>query len=373
MKLVLTSSLILIFCFSGKSQNLVPNGSFEEMRNCPIGFNQQQLTSIVSWGQVKDGTPDYFNACSSKMGVPENLFGTQEAQEGVAYAGLVTYSGNKRDYREYLQAKLSAPLTSGSLYCIEVYVAPGAKSEFVTDGFGVSLTPKASDDLGVLASSVVLNNPRLNFVDRYNEWVLLSTVFEAKGGENYITIGNFKKDREFSVLKRNTDQNQRSGNNWAYIFVDNVQLTQVKTKEECSCTAELIAKQVHDPPLQLSELKEIELRNVLFDFDESVLTAIAVKDLEYVADLLRRNKTYFIEVAGHTDIVGREGYNLDLSRKRAENVLVFLEKKGVAGKRLTIGFFGSEKPVADNETPEGRAQNRRVEFRILEHKYEWAN
>lgn len=361
-----------MFCQTAEAQNLVPNCSFENMRNCPIGFNQQQLTSIEGWGQVKDGTPDYFNACSSKMGVPENLFGTQEAQDGVAYAGLVTYSGNKRDYREFLQTKLTEPLTAGALYCIEVYVAPGAKSEFVTDGLGISLTAKGSDNLSALSAALVLNNPRLNFIDRYGEWVLISAIFEAKGGENYLTIGNFKKDREFSVLKRNTAQNERSGNNWAYIFVDNVSITQVKNKEECSCTAELIAKQVHDPPLQLNELKEIELRNVLFDFDESHLTSMALKDLESVADLLRRNKTYFIEVAGHTDIVGREGYNLDLSRKRAESVLGFLEKKGVAGKRLTIGFFGSEKPVADNETPEGRAQNRRVEFRILEHKYEWA-
>jgi len=353
-------------------QNLVPNSSFEQMRNCPIGFNQQQLTNIESWGQMGPGTPDYFNACSEKMGVPENLFGHQDSQDGVAYAGLVTYSGNKRDYREFLQTKLIEPLGQGGFYCIEVYLAPGAKSEFVTDGFGMSLTPKAAKDLVELEKSLVLSNPRLHFIDRYGEWVLLSTIIEAKGGENYVTIGNFKKDRTFSVLKRNTEQNQRSGNNWAYVFVDNISIRQVKDKNECSCTADLIAKQVHDPPLQLNELKEVELRSVLFDFDQSVLTPEATRDLEQVADILRRNKTYFIEVSGHTDIVGAEGYNLDLSRKRAETVLGFLEKKGVSDKRLTVGYFGSEKPVADNETPEGRAQNRRVEFKILERKYEWA-
>jgi OmpA-OmpF porin, OOP family len=366
---------IFILALAGTAQtwgqNLVPNPDFSEMRSCPMGFNQHRLTHVVSWDQIADGTPDYFNVCSSKMGVPDNLFGHQQAKAGNAYAGVVTYSGNKRDYREYLSAKLTEPLSPGTMYCIEMYVAPAAKSEFITDGIGLALTKKAPTDRGTLDIPVALQNPRLHILDQFGEWVLLSDVFVAEGGESFITIGNFKKDKMFSVLRRNLAKNESAtGNNWSYVFIDAVSIKEIRSKEECSCTVEYIAKHVHDPPLQLSELRELELRNVLFDFDDSELTAQAQTDLNEVANILRRNKTYYIEVSGHTDIIGREGYNLDLSRRRAESVLEFLGKKGISTERLTVGYFGSTMPVAENETAEGRAQNRRVEFKILEKKYE---
>ena len=73
-------------------QELVQNGSFETKSYCPTNFNQQFLNTISGWWQTGDGTPDYFNTCSDKAGVPKNIFGEQLAKEGNAYAGLVTFS-----------------------------------------------------------------------------------------------------------------------------------------------------------------------------------------------------------------------------------------------------------------------------------------
>ena len=75
-------------------------------------------------------------------------------------------------------------------------------------------------------------------------------------------------------------------------------------------------------------------------------------------------------LSGHTDVVGPNGYNLNLSKRRAQRVIDHLTNKGIDPSRLQLNFFGKEQPVANNETDEGRHQNRRVEFQILEKKFE---
>ena len=71
-----------------------------------------------------------------------------------------------------------------------------------------------------------------------------------------------------------------------------------------------------------------------------------------------------IEVEGHTDNVGKAEVNKKLSQKRADAVKDYLIKKGIEADRLSAIGYGSEQPIADNKTKEGRAQNRRVEFKI---------
>jgi OOP family OmpA-OmpF porin len=72
-----------------------------------------------------------------------------------------------------------------------------------------------------------------------------------------------------------------------------------------------------------------------------------------------------IEVEGHTDSRGDDGYNKQLSQRRAEAVVAYLVKQGIDKARLTGRGFGEDRPIADNATEDGRAQNRRVVFAIL--------
>ena len=72
-----------------------------------------------------------------------------------------------------------------------------------------------------------------------------------------------------------------------------------------------------------------------------------------------------IIIAGHTDNVGSAKSNLILSKKRSQAVGVYLEQRGIKSERIIVQYFGEEKPVADNNTKEGRQQNRRVEMTIL--------
>jgi len=80
-----------------------------------------------------------------------------------------------------------------------------------------------------------------------------------------------------------------------------------------------------------------------------------------MAESLREWPEVKLEISGHTDNMGKADYNRDLSRQRAETVRMYMINKGVAEDRLTAVGYGPDKPIADNKTANGRAQNRRVE------------
>jgi outer membrane protein OmpA-like peptidoglycan-associated protein len=105
------------------------------------------------------------------------------------------------------------------------------------------------------------------------------------------------------------------------------------------------------------------LRGVQFEKNSDALTAASHAVLDEVADSLRANADVNVEIAGHTDATGEDAYNLGLSRRRAEAVRAYLVRRGVAAERLAARGYGETQPVADNDTRDGRAQNRRVELR----------
>lgn len=116
-------------------------------------------------------------------------------------------------------------------------------------------------------------------------------------------------------------------------------------------------------PIEKEEV--IVLNNVFFDFDKSDLKAASYPVLDRVIGYLNDGKIDDIEISGHTDSVGPESYNMDLSRRRAQSVVNYLVSKGVSKDKLDTKAFGETKPLMSNDTAENRAKNRRVEFKIL--------
>ena len=103
---------------------------------------------------------------------------------------------------------------------------------------------------------------------------------------------------------------------------------------------------------------------VLFGFDQSDLSTEATASLDKLITVLNTYPDTNIEVQGHTDSKGSVNYNQTLSEKRAGTVLNYLVTKNITGSRMTLKGFGETMPKYDNDTEEGRAQNRRVEFLI---------
>lgn len=119
-----------------------------------------------------------------------------------------------------------------------------------------------------------------------------------------------------------------------------------------------------EPPPAPPMKKTIVLRAVHFDFDKSNIRPDAVPILDEAAEMLSHEGTVAVIVAGHTDSVGTVEYNLGLSKRRANAVAKYLGDHGVKASRIKTEGFGKSKPVASNDTADGRAQNRRVELNI---------
>ena len=107
------------------------------------------------------------------------------------------------------------------------------------------------------------------------------------------------------------------------------------------------------------------LSDVLFEFDSAEIKPEFTAELDEVAEVIKANPGLIIEVQGHTDNVGSPAYNKQLSLRRAKAVVNYLVSKGVDPSRLRAVGYGCSRPIASNDTPEGRAKNRRVQFAVI--------
>lgn len=115
----------------------------------------------------------------------------------------------------------------------------------------------------------------------------------------------------------------------------------------------------------LASQKEITLKNIFFETNKYDLKEKSFIELNKVVDLLIKNPTIKIEISGHTDNVGNAKDNLLLSQNRAKAVYEYLISQKIAKTRLNYKGLGSKKPIADNNTEEGKQKNRRIEIKIL--------
>jgi len=119
-------------------------------------------------------------------------------------------------------------------------------------------------------------------------------------------------------------------------------------------------------------LGPIIIKNIYYPFDKAYLTPESQKTIDTTLfRFLNENPTTIVEVSSHTDSKGSDEYNVKLSQKRAESVVVYLTSKGIQADRLQAKGYGEEQPIAPNEkpdksdNPDGRQMNRRTEFRII--------
>lgn len=110
---------------------------------------------------------------------------------------------------------------------------------------------------------------------------------------------------------------------------------------------------------------KVVLKNIFFDSGKSTLKEESQKELDNLLEILNEVPTLKIEISGHTDNVGSAKFNKSLSEKRAKAVVDYLVSKGISADRLTYVGYGFDQPIATNDTPEGRQQNRRTEFKVL--------
>ena len=150
-----------------------------------------------------------------------------------------------------------------------------------------------------------------------------------------------------------------------------------QVKEVVEETTKEVTEEVKEEVKPEVEVKTVFLRTIFFDFDKYSLTSQSKTTLDNLTDIMRLFPEMHIIAIGHTDAIGNESYNLDLSKKRADSAIGYLKTKGIESGRLQIKALGESEHIAINQNPdgsdnpEGRKFNRRVEFKVI--KPELAN
>ena len=126
--------------------------------------------------------------------------------------------------------------------------------------------------------------------------------------------------------------------------------------------------QASPPPPPEPKIEKIDIpEKVQFEVGKATLKKVSFKVLDHVVRVMNeRLGVRKVQIEGHTDATGDAEMNRGLSQRRAEAVMEYLVKKGIAATRLVAKGFGPDKPIAPNETEVGREANRRVEFSIIE-------
>jgi outer membrane protein OmpA-like peptidoglycan-associated protein len=132
-----------------------------------------------------------------------------------------------------------------------------------------------------------------------------------------------------------------------------------------ACPGTPIGMRVDSRGCAVREAKVV-LRDINFEFGKSRLTGVAQQSLDRIAEGLRGQPSMTLLVEGHTDAIGSDAANRTLSQARAEAVRSYLIQSGIDARRLMARGLGESEPVASNSTESGRAENRRVEFEVLQ-------
>ena len=229
----ITAGIILIATTHTKiyAQNLVPNPSFETYSTCP--FDASQVPFATPWANPSTlSSPDYMNACNSgncasvnQLDVPVNVFGTQTALTGNAYAGLVTYTDPAfllANYREYIQVQLTSALIAGTTYNVQFYAScaegPCDPTGLSSNKLGAYLSVTAPSSTNYLPLPYTPQVFSAGLINSTTTWTLISGTFVAAGGEQYITIGNFSNDATTTVGNGPITAAKYA----AYYFIDDV-------------------------------------------------------------------------------------------------------------------------------------------------------
>jgi outer membrane protein OmpA-like peptidoglycan-associated protein len=379
----LTACLLLLSCFAASAQrNLLVNGDFEDVNTC-TEYNSE--CGVEGWFYLKDVKAQMLSNDSSGI-FGQNSFGIfynwNYYKDFTPLIGALLPCGLQKDKRYTFKGMLSARVG------IQLELKPGIA---VGEKFYVPRRPFVK---GILPDSITLIRPVPN-----SNFFSFEYSFIADGSERYLTFGTYITEDTIAGRKKLT------GVQTVSIIADNFELVPEDKTEVVCADFRLNAQKIYAynsrhkemdyslyakgelaivfdqkdssrfitsldtlPPLPvIIKTDTLQLGDVLFDFNRSELKKRAVTMLNNYFNNKQGNESIdSIVVEGHTDAIGSEASNLQLSLARCGSVKKWLTANAVIVDALIrVKPFGKSRPVASNETAAGRALNRRVELIIF--------
>jgi len=388
--LILILSNSFLFIQSSFSQNLIPNPGFEELFISDEFQWVQPINQFYHWEQ--------------------NSRGMGNSHNGKFFNGICMYNWHPC---EYLSIKLSEPLVKDSSYHLSTWLRIAsfkAKGHQHMYKIGAYFSDKA---INTRRKFVMNNTPQAFFnipdsLDK-SDWNEVEATFTATGNEEYLTIGYFPalyfskeemknyippkdstltalaekskgksrkkkkkkkyKEKDLAEFRRLVNQKVNSersapkpvssfGQFTLRYYFDDFCLAQIQSDGTYSC-------QENSTEFNISDNQTFRLNRVYFETGEATLIDSSFYELDRLSFFLSFKPDIQIKIIGHTDNIGKEKENLKLSEKRAKAVYDYLTAKGLKEERISFEGRGESEPLGNNETPEGRFINRRVEFQII--------
>lgn len=353
--------LITLSCFA---QSLTVNGGFEEENICT-----EYNINCAPAGWIATG----------------NTYANFYKAPGVAHSGwhcVAIEAGNSRIrfMRTYVRTQLICQLRPGKKYNLEFWIR---SKHAILDSIGVFFTPydflfERQTKNTITPQLYVVQSKNFNKAD--TNWQKIDLEYTATGQEVYMTFGNFSK-------KDITGSTGIPLENHFFVFLDDVSLTPADPNEKLcqgwqqskddiysfhprhEWLERYIKTYMNHPPavpvLKITTIYKIDtliLPDLFFEtakYDMSKTNNIL---LDSLCDVLSDKLIDSVVVEGHTDNVGNFDYNQKLSEDRADLIADYLKQHLQPLRKIVSRGWASDKPIADNKTPEGRQRNRRVEI-----------
>jgi OmpA-OmpF porin, OOP family len=352
--------LLLLLPITALSQNMVPNGGFENtVKNPPTQSSSFRHNMFVEdWIPASKSLFGFFHPLSKNLRIKKagencHYCGKFDAKSGIGYAGLTTYlPSHSFHLRSYFQVQLIAPLEKNEIYHFSMWIrTSNYAAKFFTSGIGAYLsdsafyvTPKdLTDHYYINVSPQIFCD---SIISNTAKWEKIESYYVAKGDELYLTIGNFFSDTTIKIKENKKLIPSKIQIDYGYVFLDDIVLEK------------------KNPFSELFTNGNIALQEITFQIGKETIENKSKPYLLLLAKFLIQNPGINIEIIGHTDNIGTSENNINLSKKRTESIKAYLLEKGVKNKLILIGK-GDLEAIADNTTEEGRQKNRRVEFILI--------
>ena len=392
LKIITTVSFAMISILSfgqDEAQNLVPNPSFES-----IGKKPKRLGSIESatgWVSPTGVRADLFvDSKVENVSTPLNIYGKEYAKEGGNYAGIIGYLPKGKSTfksRSYIMTKLEAPMKKGMNYCVKFNISLAEASKYACNNIGAKLSKKpfgtdAKVPIIEDASLLHFSNDHKAFNARF-DWTEICGTVTAKGGEKYITIGNFDKDDDTRKERMKKDPKIKLAQIMAaYYYVDDISVKLLSDEQTCDCQANDGGGVSYSPTIyqrtfniseEMTAAERVELQQVFFAFGKTKLATEGATSLDLVAAEMLADPEMKLQIMGHNnameDSVGMENdYYSDMDNKRIGVVIEYLTKKGIPESRCITSRKGSSIPndeIREEDDEDLRmAKSRRVTFKV---------
>jgi outer membrane protein OmpA-like peptidoglycan-associated protein len=360
--------------------NLVMDASFE-LDDVKLLKTYGQLPLMLkNWGSPNEAKADLFNnmAKATKVAIPKNDLGTEEAFEGSGYAGFRAFTKDPKKTRTYLQAKLAKKLTKDKMYCVKFNVSLSDLSKWGANNIGIYFSDRKIQNA---------NTNALTFIPQITEksnaplvtmsgWETICGTFLSTGKEEYFILGCFGEEDNIKlekVIKPATQEGMISPD--AYYYIDNIEVIEIESVEGCFCgktedrDPDLIYSRSFAKNMDMKPTEVVNATSIWFSYLSVEIPAMFESELQDLAKLMQANPSMKIELTGHSDNdeqneTKTKKIYVGLALRRAESVKQFLVDNGVSASNIAVVGKDNTVPATDKTTPLGKAQNRRVVFQV---------